>query len=343
MSRESMEWLNLNTLIGFTDVRGNAWHYRQELQGLESNHYSGAVPVEDVLRRLFNWEAIEAEMLYRFKGTLIQAPGRKLIIRNDTGDVLGAFKSGYQIHQPEEWLLENVAGIIDDDLGIGSAGLLKNGAIQWVSVEVPDNITTPEGVEFRPNLLATGSCDGSIATTYKRVNTLVVCDNTREMALGESGQEFKIKHTKYSGYRVRDAREALAIVHTMADDFAKEVASLTSWKVSDDEFLKHMQVMIPVNDDLSKVGITKAENKRAEILNLYNFDGRAAPWKGTAYGVAMAYNTWGQHFRAVRKGVPRSVRNMESLVSGKTANEDSVVLDVLSDVTGMPIPVAAAV
>ena len=82
-----------------------------------------------------------------------------------------------------------------------------------------------------------------------------------------------------------------------------------------------------------------AENKRAEILNLYNFDGRAAPWKGTAYGVAMAYNTWGQHFRAVRKGVPRSVRNMESLVSGKTANEDSVVLDVLSDVTGMPIPV----
>lgn len=333
MSRETMSWLNLNTLIGFTDVRGNAWHYRQELQGLESNHYSGAVPVEDVLRRLFNWEAEEAEMLYRFKGTLLQAQGRKLIVRNDTGEVLGAFKSGYQIHQPSEWLLENVATILDDDLGIGSAGLLKNGAIQWVSVEVPENITTPEGVEFRPNLLATGSCDGSIATTYKRVNTLVVCDNTREMALGELGQQFKVKHTKYSGYRIRDAREALAIVHTMADDFSKEVADLTSWKVSDDEFLKHMQIMIPVNDELSKVGITKAENKRAEIINLYNFDNRCAPWKGTAYGVAMTYNTWGQHFRAVRKGVPRSVRNMEALVSGKTANEDDQVLKVLAGIT----------
>ena len=27
MSRESMEWLNLDTLIGYTLVRGNAWHY----------------------------------------------------------------------------------------------------------------------------------------------------------------------------------------------------------------------------------------------------------------------------------------------------------------------------
>jgi phage/plasmid-like protein (TIGR03299 family) len=342
MSRETMEWLNLNTLIGFTDVRGNAWHYRQELQGLESNHYSGAVPVEDVLRRLFYWEAIEAEMLYKFKGTLLQAPGRKIIIRNDDGRVLGAFKEGYKIHQPAEWLLENVGVILDDDLGIGSAGLLKGGAVQWVSVEVPENIVTPEGVEFRPNLLATGSCDGSIATTYKRVNTLVVCDNTREMALGEEGQQFKVRHTKNSGYRIRDAREALAIVHTMADDFVKEVAALTSWKVSDAEFLRHLQVMIPVNDEMSKVGITKSENKRAEITQLYNFDNRVAPWKGTAYGVAMAYNTWGQHFRNVRKGVPRSVRNMESLVSGKTANEDAQVLTVLSDVTSTPVPVAIA-
>ena len=82
-----------------------------------------------------------------------------------------------------------------------------------------------------------------------------------------------------------------------------------------------MQVMIPVNDETSKIGMTLAEKKRGEIVQLYNFDNRVAPWKGTAYGVAMAYNTWGQHFRTVRKGVNRSVRNMENLVSGKTAVE----------------------
>lgn len=338
MSRESMEWLNLNTLIGYTLKRGNAWHYRQELQGLESNHYEHAVPVDDVLRRLFNFEVIESALyIQNSDGSYAPVEGRKAMVRNDNNVVLGVFKHGYTGHQYQEWLLENVATILDDDLGIGSAGLLRMGGQAWVSVEVPENVETPEGVEFRPNLLATTSFDGSLATTYKRVNTLVVCDNTREMALGEQGQQFKVKHTKNSGYKIRDAREALSIVHSMADDFAAEVASLTAWKVSDQEFLKHMQVMIPVNDETSKIGMTLAEKKRGEIVQLYNFDNRVAPWKGTAYGVAMAYNTWGQHFRTVRKGVNRSVRNMENLVSGKTAVEDTNVLTILSGVTGQPV------
>ena len=27
MSQETSQWLNTRTLIGFTDKRGNAWHY----------------------------------------------------------------------------------------------------------------------------------------------------------------------------------------------------------------------------------------------------------------------------------------------------------------------------
>ena len=59
MSQETPEWLNTNTLIGFTEKRGHAWHYRAEVQGDQSNHYPGAVPIEDVRRRLFPWEAVE--------------------------------------------------------------------------------------------------------------------------------------------------------------------------------------------------------------------------------------------------------------------------------------------
>lgn len=333
MSRETDRWLNLNTLIGYTLKRGNAWHYRAELQGEESNHYDEAVPVDDVLRRLFNFEVLETPLFIRKpNGEYVEVEDRKGMMRDDNFDILGIFKSGYTGHGYAEWLLENVATILDDELGIGSAGLLRKGGQAWVSVEVPENIVTPEGVEFRPNLLATTSFDGSLATTYKRVNTIVVCDNTREAALGESGQDFKVKHTKYSAYRIKDAREALQIVHSMADDFSAEVAALSATKVSDGDFLKLMQVLVPINDDTSKIGITKAENKRAELVNLYNFDNRVAPWKGTAYGVAQAYNTWRQHNATVRKGVPRGVRNMENLVTGKTGMEDRLVLDTLATI-----------
>src|SRR5438034_6679062 len=62
MSRETSEWLNQNTLIGFTDQRGHAWHYRASDQGDQPNHYPGALPVEDVKRRLFAWDAVECPL-----------------------------------------------------------------------------------------------------------------------------------------------------------------------------------------------------------------------------------------------------------------------------------------
>lgn len=33
MSSETSTWLNTSTLIGFTDQRGHAWHYRADDQG----------------------------------------------------------------------------------------------------------------------------------------------------------------------------------------------------------------------------------------------------------------------------------------------------------------------
>ena len=44
MSQESLESLNTNVLIGNTDHRGQAWHYRAGHQGDQPNHYPGAIP-----------------------------------------------------------------------------------------------------------------------------------------------------------------------------------------------------------------------------------------------------------------------------------------------------------
>jgi phage/plasmid-like protein (TIGR03299 family) len=340
MSRETYEWLNEMILIGYTDERGHAWHYKQDLQSLEPNHYPGAIPVDDVERRLFNFEFIEAPVGYLIDGEwVLSTEGRKGMLTSDTHEDLGSFKSGYQGHGYNEWLLENVALVLDDsdELGIGSAGLLRKRGVAFVSIEVPKNIITPEGVEFRPNLLATTSFDGTVATTYKRVNTRVVCDNTQEMALSEEGQQFKTKHTRYSGLKIHNAREALQIVHSMSDDFAAEVAALTAWKVSDAEFESVLTKLVPINDELSKAGITRGENKRNDLLTLWRHDDRVAPWKGTAFGAVQAFNTWNQHYATIRKGVPRGVRNMENVLNGKLRAGDVEVLDTLR---GMQITAA---
>lgn len=229
MSKETMEALNTQTLIGFTEKRGNAWHYREDLQGEEPNHYVGAIPVEDVHRRLFHWEAIEgsvsAQVITMDGVQTFHDTTRKAIVRPDTGEILGVFKQGYQIHNYGQWLVENVEALLDDGaLQVGSAGLLRGGAQGWVQIET-DATQYVEGVAHRPFLTAATSLDGSLATTYGVGTQVVVCDNTLSVALGSFANAVKVRHSAKSMARLSDVRAALGLVLGAGDAFAKQVRS----------------------------------------------------------------------------------------------------------------------
>ncbi len=358
MSKETSEWLNQNTLIGFSTKRGTAWHYRAADQAdtpateypqadvitvdgndYASNHYAGAVPVHDVNRRLFHWDAVQVPMAYDVSGVLgVEQEGWKRSekkvagVRSDTLAELGNPSPSWTAHPYSAWLIETTQQITDGDLDIASAGLLKGGAQAWVSYEVPDTITTPEGVDFRPQLLATTSFDGSLATTYKRVNTLTVCDNTLAAALGEAkDQQIKVMHSKYSHMKLIDARTALNIIHTSADVMSAEIKALAQATVTEQEWAKFLDLYVPVPEDKGR-GRTMAENKRDHLNNLWANDFRAAPWRGTKLGALQATNTWFHHYQTVRNAT-RPERNMDNVLTGRTEKHDAQVLELLDLVT----------
>lgn len=343
MSRETMQWLNTMTLIGFTEKRGKAWHYKATVQGEESNHYEQAVPIEDVHRRLFNWKAVEVPASVQVRGYLITDPDKKFIVRpvgslgdGDTGAILSMFSEGYQIHPYDEWLLEQVSLILDDSLSIGSAGLLRGGGQAWVSVEVPENFKSPSDIEFRPNLLAATSLDGSMSTTYKRCITNVVCDNTMSIGLGESGQEFKVRHTRHSNNKLTDIRAALELVHHTADQFLAHTEKLTNIDVSNTEFHQFLELdpttayKLPNGAPKEGAGLTRAENKRGEMWDLWFHDSRVAPWKNTAWGVVQSVNTY-QHHKVGKKytDAKRAESNMRKTLTGGFDQLDRQTLSTL--------------
>ena len=347
MSLESTEWLNTMTLVGFTEKRGRAWHYRESSQGAEPNHYPGAIPVPDVERRLFAWNAVEREIFVARSNGLrenaVLAKGRKAVVRDDTGEVLGIFKDGYKPHPYREWLIEKVAAILDDDLSIGSAGLLRNGGVAWVQVELPESLQAA-GVEFRPSLLAATSFDGSLSSTYGPKVQIVVCDNTLDAALGESGRQIKVKHSRHSNLTILEAREALQIVHAMGDDMAREIEALTAHKVSESAFARVLDIVLPLPEGYGeKKGVrSSAPRKREEIITLYRQDERAAPWRGTAFGVLQAFNTW-QHHVATVKGAEtkgRVQRNFDRAITGVGAKFDAEILEAVQAATQHDIAVA---
>ncbi len=165
---------------GNSRKRGHAWHWRAQEQhgqsnhypgpipiGDVSNHYPGPIPIGDVQQRLFAWTADSRRLAVEIPADphtmthldeggrpmcWMLVPDRQAICRSDDHSVMGIFGPGYIRHQYPEWLLTAVADLLDDDLAISSAGLLRGGAIAWVEVSMPDTITTPEGVAFRANL-----------------------------------------------------------------------------------------------------------------------------------------------------------------------------------------------
>lgn len=344
MSMESSTWLNQMTLIGQTDKRGTAWHYRAADQGAEPNHYPGFVPVADVKRRLFHWVPqegkVSASVMTDDGVFTVIDPDRKAIVRpagtfgpDDRGGILGIFKDGYTVHDYEEWLVRQVELLLDDDLGITSAGLLRMGAQAWVEVSVPETFTTPSGVTFRPNILAATSLDGSLATTYGRTITNTVCDNTMAAAIGEMGaMKTKVKHSRYSKLKLAEAKEALALVHTMADDFTAEVERLTNTTVTDDQWRRFLDGLAPLKDEKGeeKTGraLTLAQGKRDTLTSLWNWDNRVLPWKNTAWGVVQAVNTATHHEFHVR-GADRAERNMAKAIAGDFERLDRETLATL--------------
>lgn len=343
MSNETTTWLHDNIVVGFTDKRGEAWwsQGRASSEGLP-NHYPGAIPLQRVQQLLARPALIEGTVAVTYVNddgvTTLEAADRKAIIRptgafgqDDKGEVLGLFKSSFRLHDYNEWLLDNLGVILDSDLDLSSAGLLKGGAVAFVQVEMPENVDTPEGVTFRPFLSAATSVDGSLASTYQRGAQVIVCDNTLSASLGEKAAlRIKVKHSRNSIGRIGEVRDALAIVHQASEDFAAEVAALCQVKVTDRDWDAFLKAHCGDADDmrLSPRSRTMVANHREQLDQLWNHDKRVTDWRGTGWGVVQTVNTHAHHVGTVKR-TSRVERNALRAVTGAYDKLDTHTVETL--------------
>jgi phage/plasmid-like protein (TIGR03299 family) len=339
MSKESLATLNTSTLIGNTTQRGKAWHWRAEDQGEESNHYPGMIPVDDVHRRLFNWQAIEGVVsatAITDDGVLIgDASSFKAIMHSETGHVFGIPKQGYTPHQYGEWLVETVERIDTSTIGIASAGVLKQGGQAWVQFEHPENRTaTCKGAEpfpFRAFLSSATSHDGSLATTFFTGNQAIVCDNSMSVALSLADEKFKVRHSANSLSRIDDARIALGLIERQGDAFEAQFERLAAEVVSFDRWREFVAKITWAGPTPSARAKTIAQNKAEDLHRLWQFDPRVAPWQGSEFGVLAAVNTWENHYKTV-KGATRVERNQARTITGDFEKADVHALKILASV-----------
>jgi phage/plasmid-like protein (TIGR03299 family) len=344
MSMETMEWLNTKTLIGDTDRRGTAWHYRAGA----TNHYPGAVPIDVVEKLICPFEPLRQPLyIKREDGSFMELPNFiGMAAENARDDVYAVHSGGYEVHPFRRWLIEKVSNLVDEgNLHVSSAGVLAKGAVAWVEISIADTLTV-EGFDYRPHLLATTSANGRYETTYGRKAQATVCDNTLAIADREQGSRISYRHTKGSVARIKDVAEATGLILSQAAAFDEEVRNLLSWQVKPALFSRFLDEMIPEKGKdgmlLTGAALTRVEKKRETMAGMWNGDPRVSPWNGTALGILQLSNTWQHHNTGITKATAHRVeRNMLNAISGKTEDTDMVALGILNGLSqayGFTVP-----
>lgn len=375
MSQETLEWLNANTLIGYTTEKevwasngfvtseGKPWWQQEGYDGA----FPGAIPIDEVLNRLFYWKPLEGALTVRIpcdeaelmdgiddKGDMYVnriVEGKKAIIRPDTETVLGIFgESSYNMHLYDEWLVDEVAKMLDTgrgELGMSSAGLLRLGGVAYVTIELPDTITTRHGDGIRPAIVACTSLDGTKATTYVVRTMRPVCDNSLNLTLAGKQDKVKIKHSGKSAGRIGEVRDALGLIWQATEQSIAFLDACVEVPVDNPTFNLMVQALVPVPEAKMEAGkitnqraITIADNKRGQLFSLWNGDPRVGNFTGTLAGAYHAVNTWQEHFRSNNE--VQVARVIEGTLDGTFDARDAEFWNIV-DALDIEVPVVAAV
>lgn len=297
---------------GFTRADGKAWH------GLGRYTADAQTPEEALRLAGLDWLAIETggvSGVAEINGTPVRVTTdtHKLLIRSDTGAVLGCVGAGYSAVQNHE--LPSIARALADEAAgevtAESAGSIHAGRRVFMLLR-GEAFDVRKGDTVYPYLLLANGHDGSLAFTATPTSVRVVCKNTLNMAIGKgkrSGAGVWIKHTGDTQAKIRQAREALARFKAATDDFRQQADALARRDMTREEiqaFWVDVLQRLELGGEIPRHPRTDKERKTrdqaADILAQWarNFDAERATAGATAWNAANAATRWYDHQRHYR-------------------------------------------
>ena len=255
-----------------------------------------------------DWSIEEAEVRFvaagnRNLGSIHPFPEQKVLYRSDTKAPLSVVSARYQVVQPSEILefyrdLTEVGGF-----QLETAGVLKEGRKLWALARTGQSATLKGKDEVNGYLLLATACDGSLATTAQFTSVRVVCNNTLQIALGDSATAIKVPHR--SQFDARAVKRQLGIAISSWDAFVARTKALSECKVSDAEAEKFLRRVLtyPTTNPAHRDTVSVNERAIKAVGQLYAGRGMGADLpsaSGTAWGILNSISEYVDHHRRAR-------------------------------------------
>lgn len=249
---------------------------------------------------------------------------------NSNPDVLATVGERYKVVQNEE-LFSFGDGILDGGAQWETAGSIKDGRVVFGSLAVPvEFILDPNGVADKTvtYLLMHTSHDGSTSLQANITPVRVVCQNTLNMALKDTTQSFKVKHTSTIAGRMEEARRVLGLTFNHMDKFQELAQNLFESEITNAQFDKLVANLYPAKDG-DKMANTKHQSKIDTIQNLYRVAKTQDGIRGTKWGALNALTERVDYFRTARTGNDESLMANASGLATSTSAEKARILQAV--------------
>ena len=224
-------------------------------------------------------------------------------VRTDTKAVLGVVGRRYRVFQNRE-AFDFMDALVGDKLALyETAGSLHGGRRVWMLARIPKEYRAGSDDLIKPYVLLTNTHDGSQALRMIPTAVRVVCQNTLNLALRESGVEgLSISHHPRLESRIQEARAKLGIIAARFDKFDEELHAMLAKDVSVPEAQGYFRGLSGV--DLPSQS-ERQRNGRERVYGqmLANFDNDRNTLPGVRHTAWAAYNAvseWADHQKATR-------------------------------------------
>lgn len=235
-----------------------------------------------------DWQIRETDVLFNVSnegGLHVKTHSdNKVLYRSDTHAPLSVVSKRYKVVQPHD-VLEFFRDLVSvGGFELETAGVLKEGRKLWALAKTGQETVLRGGDQVKAYLLLASSADGTLCTTAQFTSVRVVCSNTLQMAVGNSGGAVKVPHsTQFDPALVK---QALGLGLSRWENFVTDMRQLADRKINKFEA---MNFLINVLGD-STVPLNDQPNSKAiqQVYALFNGNGKGsdlASASGTAWGL----------------------------------------------------------
>lgn len=211
-------------------------------------------------------------------------PDATVLYRSDNNEPLSVVSKRYKVVQPKD-----VLGFYRDLVSVGgfeleTAGILKGGKKLWALARTGQETLLPGLDKVKGYLLLATSCDGSLATTAFFTSIRVVCNNTLQIACGESKGAVRVPHS--TTFDPAAVKQELGLGMTTWDAFMASIKAMSNRPVNKFEAMSYLvnvlgDPALPLNDQPNQKAIQT-------VYGLYSGEGRGSKLQsanGTAWGL----------------------------------------------------------